>query len=664
MTQQLLHALLLPLPPWLGFMIFRMKGRVGLSYGYFLGGVLAVLAVPWPETGGTQLPSAYMGGCLFGFTLFLQAHREGKQGLRRLFMGVGGASVFSAVVGAQLGLSLHSLVVFWAGALVEGLLWLVLSDLGYRLTQGRYLQLRMPLVGGSAMLLGSLLHHHLPLHTAAMAWWSAMVSGLLLGLVALQQLMWMRAQGMWVEGRGDGVRIALSMLEQKTAPEMASLAWGIDARQAMLLVNEKGQVMEGNGAFGRLVGLPRHQLRGYDLVSLFQGQDRTVWEDLRETLQRDGSANLAATLVLQDGTFQDLTLEAVPFDRNLALLWVVAHEEGTLGLRAARSGLLLEHGDLAGRREIVNAVGAIQPAVEQILQETQEPRTRHAAELVLLAVSRLKPEQAAKDVPLLSASEAMQTLAPRLRRMVPAGIRVDFKAAPVTLHLGAEAFERIVAHLVLHARQALKTGAVIVSLEPRMLGGRPWALLGLELDGVPSAPVQDMVGLVWLQRQVAEARGMLELSQEPGGSLWPQVYLPMQDRAPRPQTAPLLARTVWIVDQDHLVREALSQLVRREGGEVEAYEDLKQLLKASRDRRAPDLLVLERTPQLERFHRAIRAFQREPLPTLVVGDGHGMPLPPMGLGFRRIGFIQKPFSGPDFVQALLGLLQAGRKATG
>lgn len=662
MTRELLHAILLPLPPWFGFLIFRMKGRVGLSYGYFLGGVLAVLAAPWPAAGNVQLPSAYMGGSLFGFTLFLQAHREGAQGLRRLSMGVGGATIFAAVVGAQLGVSLQSFAIFWAGAVVEGLLWLGLSDLGYRIAGGKYLQLRMPLVGGSAMLLGSLLHHALPLNSPAMAWWSSLLAGLMLGLVALQQLLWMRGQGTWVEGRGDSVRIALSALEQQSQPESQSLAWGIEAQQAILLVNEKGAVLESNGAFSRLVGMPRHRIRGYELASLFQGQDRSVWEELRQELAREGAGSTQATLVQKDGTFQDVTLEAAAFDRNMALLWVLSPESGSLSLRTGGGAFLHDRPEGGSYKELVNALGAIQPATEQILQETKEPRTRHAAELILLAASRLKPDagHAPLDA-LLPASEALQALGPKLQRMMPAGIRVDLKSAPLTLQLSAEALERIAGHLVLHGRQALKSGTVILSLEPRILGGRPWALLSLELDGQPAVAVQDLVGLAWLQDQVGRCRGMLELCQEPGGSLWPQIYLPTQDRSPRPQATPLLARTVWVVDQDPLVREALSQLIRRGGGEVQAFEDLKQLFRASRDVRPPDLLVLELTPRLERFQKAIRAFQREPIPTLVVGDGHGMPLPPLGLGLNRIGFIQKPFDGQDFIQSLLGLLQALRR---
>ena len=78
-------ALLLPLPPLLGFWVFRLKGRVGLSYGYFLGGTLAVLAMPWPLITGKAQPMADLGGALLGFSLYLQAHREGRQGIRGPF---------------------------------------------------------------------------------------------------------------------------------------------------------------------------------------------------------------------------------------------------------------------------------------------------------------------------------------------------------------------------------------------------------------------------------------------------------------------------------------------------------------------------------------------------------------------------------------------------
>lgn len=661
MPQDLLYALLLPLPPWLGFLIFRHKGRVGLSYGYFLGGILAVLSFPWPEIGEYRLPSAFMGGSLFGFTLFLQAHREGTAGLQRLLFGVGGATVFAAVLGLQMGLSPNCFVVFWGGSIFEGLLWLLLFDAGYRLSRGRLLHLRMPLAGGAAMLLGSLTHHFLSFNTTGLQWWASLLAGILLGLVALQQLLWLREQGIWVEGRGDGFKIALAMLEKQATPDSMRLSYGIDASQPMLLVNEKGQVLECNGALGRMVGLPRHLLLGYDLVALFQGQDQSVWEDLRTQIQQGGKGRTPATLVSRDGSYQDVTLEAAPFDRNMALVWVAQMAEGTLALRTPQ-GALIENADSeATRREMVNALGTIQPAAEQILKTTREEMTRRAAELIMVAAGRLQPgSQPAKNFVPLEGEETLHAWLPKLRRMMPEGIIVEVKAIPLLLRIPKEAFERIVTHLALHGRQALKQGTVTLTLESPQLGGRAWGLLGLELDGERGAKVPNLLGLGWLQEQVGTCRGMLELSQEPGGNLWPSVYLPLLEGAPEAPTSPLLARRIWIVDQDPLVQEALSELATRAGGEALAFPDLKDLLKASRTLEPPHLLVVERTPRLERFQRTMRGFQRQPIPTLVLGDGNAVPVSPLGLGLTRIAFLQKPFSGQEFIQSMLALLQASR----
>lgn len=662
MPQDLLFALLLPLPPWLGFLIFRRKGRVGLSYGYFLGGILAVLSLPWPEIAGQRMPSAFMGGCLFGFTLFLQAHREGPHGLRRLALGVGGASTFAAILGWQMGLSLHSFAVFWVGSIIEGLLWLLLFDLGFRLTRGKWLQLRIPVTGGVAMLLGTLTHHFLPFNTTSLLPWASMLAGILLGLVALQQLLWLREQGIWVEGRGDGFKIALAMLEQQATPENLSLAYGLDAAQPMLLLNEKGEVLECNGAFGRLVGLPRHQLIGYELVALFQGRDRTVWDDLRSQIQQTGKGRTPATLVSHEGSYQDVTLEATPFDRNMALMWVADRAEGTLSLRIPQGALVEKTDSEATRREMVNALGTIQPAAEHILKTTTEESTRRAAELIMVAAGRLQPGAlASRNYSPLEAGETLQAWLPKLQKMMPPGIKVDFRAVPLLLRIPKEALERIVTHLALHGRQALKKGTVTLTLESPILGGRHWGLLSLELDGEPGAKVQNLLGLGWMQEQVSSFRGMLELIQEPGGNVWPSIFLPLAEDAPPSLGSPLLLRQVWIVDQDPLVQEALTELVQRAGGEGLAFWDLKDLLKASRSLEPPHILVLERTPKLERFQRAMRGFQREPIPTLVVGDGNAVPVSPLGLGLTRIGFLQKPFSGQEFIQSILALLQASQK---
>jgi FixJ family two-component response regulator len=119
---------------------------------------------------------------------------------------------------------------------------------------------------------------------------------------------------------------------------------------------------------------------------------------------------------------------------------------------------------------------------------------------------------------------------------------------------------------------------------------------------------------------------------------------------------PLEGRHIWVVDQDSLAREALMTLIHLRGGHVQAYEDLRHLLRESRGQRQPDVLVLERTPRLERFHRSLRAFQKEPIPTLVMGMGQPLPVNPSSLGLRRLGFIEKPFRIGTFLESVMALL--------
>jgi hypothetical protein len=576
-------------------------------------------------------------------------------------VGVGGASVFVLAFLVHMNQPLRSIPLFWLTAVAQGLLWLTLSDLGQRLTHGRWLQLRVPTVGGLALGVGALLHRAIPsaLHIEAprMPWPAALLAGLLLGLVALQQLLWMRAQGTWVEGRGEALRSALSLLEKTEKPEAPALAYALEARQPMALVDEKGRLMEVNGAFSRVVGLPRHQLRGYALDALAQGEGAAVWEDLRHQLLRHGCAKSAGTLAAADGSYSLAMLEAIAFDRGMALVWVAQPEAETLAIRGDRSASPLLQQEGAGRM-LANAMGSLLPAAEQILAETQEPRTREAAERILLVTQRLgASREAARDEEDLDAPAALEALLPRLQRMLPAGFRVGHRTASLTLRTSTDALQKVATHLVLHGRQALKRGELTLVLEPAKLGGRPWALLGLEIDGeIAARPPKELLGLSWLQQSVRAARGMLELSEDPQGGLWPSAFLPVAQEQALLDPMPLKDLRVWIVDQDPLVRDALGNLVRDHGGIAEGFEDLRDMLRQTRHLDLPQLLVLERSPQLERFQKALRGFQREAIPTLVIGSGETLSMSPTGLGLRKVGFLDKPFPSQEFVQSLLALL--------
>ncbi len=651
-----LAALLLPLPPWLGFWIFRRKGRVGLSYGYFLGGILAILALPWPRLTGNQVPTALLGSALFGFTLFLQAQREGTQGLRRLAVGVGGASVFALILLLQLGLPWRSIPRFWGGAILEGLLWLLLADLAHRLTRGRFLEFRMPLIGAGALGLGALGQAVLPPDVPRLPWPAALLGGFMLGLVALEQLRWLREQGAWVEGRAQGLRLALGLLDQAPAPEAPGLAYGLDPRQPQWLVDAKGRVLESNGPFSRLVGLPRHRLRGYGMDALFQGAEAPVWEALHEQLLHRGSGSLRATQVSEDGTFREVRVEATPFDRGMALVWIADPAEGSLSLRADGT-----HG-VDGERLGNPAAGPATLTVLALSAETTaalcpEGPAHAAATRLLAAATRLGPLRGGTGNP--ATPPDLRALVAHIEHLLPEPGRLATRLEPLPLQADGDLLKRLASMLVLHAAEAA-SGPVLLRLDPVDLGGRTWGLLQAELQEPGEHFPSHILGLGWLQTAVVEARGMLGLDQGTGGGIAPRIYLPAAPAEHLP--APRLAgRAVWVVEQDALLRAAILDCIRQWEGEAEGFADLPDLLHGSRNRHGADLLLLERTPTLDRFHKALRTLQRDPIPTLVMGAGLALPVDPAQLGTRRLGFLGKPFTGADLAQAILALLHSARQ---
>ena len=652
----LLAALLLPLPPWLGFWIFRRKGRIGLSYGYFLGGILTMLALPWTYLAGSPIPTSQLGGALFGFTLFLQAQREGVQGVRRLAFGVGGATGFLLLLLLRLHLPWQDVARFWFGAALEGLLWLLFSDLAYRWTKGSQLEVRMPVVGTAAMGAGALAQLLLPAGVPRLSWPAALLAGMLLGLVALQQLRWLRSQGAWVEGRGEGLRMALALLDQTSVETSPTLVLGLAARQPMWLVDAHGRILESNGPFSQLAGLPRHRLRGFSLDAIFQGGESPVWEDLRSQLLQYGWGTVQATQVSEDGTFRQVGLEASTFDRGMALIWMRETAPGSLCLGGG--GSLDQGGTDDDRRRRANALVALSAAMGWFRTGVTEGPLQVAANQVRAAATRLDPSLAqAVMPPPLEGRAALALVLPGIQAILPAGGFLRLEAADLSLATNLETLKRMATHLVLHALEHSREGRFSLILEPVDLGSRMFGLLHVRVEAGKIRPVQTIFGLAWLRQSVQDAGGLLELDQDLQGGLRPRVYLPTTSPTGLLDSEHALeGRHIWVVDQDPLAREALTSLIHLGGGQAQAYEDLRGLLRDSRAQRQPDVLVLERTPRLERFHRSLRAFQKDPIPTLVMGMGHPLPLNPSALGLRRLGFIDKPFHAAIFMESLLALL--------
>ena len=653
-----LAAILLPLPPWLGFWIYRRKGRVGLSYGYFLGGILAVLALPWSHLTGLPIPAAQLGGALFGFTLFLQAQREGAQGIRRLVVGVGGATGFLVLLLLRLHLPWQPVVRFWGGAILEVILWLLLSDLAYRVAKGKQLEIRMPLVGALALLLGALSQFLTPASLPRIPLPSAALAGVLLGLVALQQLRWLREQGAWVEGRGQGLRLALALLEKGGTPEGPALSLGLDPRQPMGLVDAKGRVLESNGPFNKQVGLARHRLRGYALDALFQGGELPVWDSLRSQLEQYGCATLQATQVSEDGSFRVVTLQATSFDRGMALVWIDDTVTGSLTLRGG-AGAMSPAGDEVRRRQSVNALMALSLTEVQLIRPAQPMSFSllEAAARLGTVSTRLAPALSAPLTPTISNAElVLQELEPRLRPLLPEGGTLRIQAVSLPLRATRETLERIATQLLLHALQDNDPAPITLSLKSVVLGGRTFGLLQAGGSSIRSPRV--IFGQGWLRQSVLAAGGLLELDQDAGLGLRPRVYLPADVPFTSLSSEALRGRRVWIVDQDPLARDTLAKMVEMVEGQAVIFPDLRGLLAESRRLPPPDALALERTRRLERFQRTLRTFQKDPIPTLVMGMGQPLPINPADMGLRRMGFIEKPFTSALFTEALLALLRS------
>jgi hypothetical protein len=279
------------------------------------------------------------------------------------------------------------------------------------------------------------------------------------------------------------------------------------------------------------------------------------------------------------------------------------------------------------------------------------------------AVARLREAgtRLGQAVPLRATANGkavLESLLPTFLPLLPGGAELSLQADSLLLAADPTQLKRITTQLLLHARERAEGKGLCLSLTAVDLGGRCFGLLQVEPVAAGAGKAREFFGLGWLRQAVLEAGGLLELDQDGRGSLRPRVYLPaVGEPGQAPAPTALESRTVWVVDQDPLVRGTLTDLVARLGGCALAFEDLRHMLRESHGQPPPDALVLERTPRLERFQRSLRAFGKAPAPTLVLGMGQPLPMNPASLGLRRIGFLEKPFAPETLAQSLLALLR-------
>ena len=118
------------------------------------------------------------------------------------------------------------------------------------------------------------------------------------------------------------------------------------------------------------------------------------------------------------------------------------------------------------------------------------------------------------------------------------------------------------------------------------------------------------------------------------------------------------AQTVFIVDDDEAVRDALQLLLRSVGLASESYSSAKAFLEAYDAQRSGCLVLDVRMPGLSGLELAQLLSERQVMLPIIFITGHGDV--PMAVEAMRLGamdFIQKPFRDQDLLDRIQAALQ-------
>ena len=296
-----------------------------------------------------------------------------------------------------------------------------------------------------------------------------------------------------------------------------------------------------------------------------------------------------------------------------------------------------------------------------------------------------------------------------LKSSLPAGMRLDCRCPePVPpAPISAVDMHQIVMNLVLNARDAIgQTGRIDVllrreTLQPgtsappcadcRQTVAGDWVVLEVRDDGPGIAPeilprIFDPffttkavgkgtgLGLASVTGLVHRAGGHLQVQSPAGGGTLMRVLLPAVGEpvapAPAPRVSPAAlpaGGAVWVVDDDPAVLVFLSELLRENGFEVQAFADPQAALAAlkqaaGRPDAHPVALITDQTmPGLSGAELAQTALSLLPGLPVVLCTGYSEHVDAeaaQALGVRC--FLRKPFDSQELLAALAGVLTEPR----
>lgn len=276
-------------------------------------------------------------------------------------------------------------------------------------------------------------------------------------------------------------------------------------------------------------------------------------------------------------------------------------------------------------------------------------------------------------------STLLEELVPTLQRVVPETVHIRLRHRATRHHVRADslAVEQIVVNLVTNARDAMAgDGTIDLVIQDLVSGSDPYVALDVvdHGEGMDEETLRRALepffttkpsgrgtglGLAMVYGLVEQHGGMLQLESEPGRGSRARVMLPVCDEPARHQ-APLAAQLprgtekILVVEDQDLVREATSQMLRQLGYRVlEAHDGLDALSILGTEDVA---LVLSDVvmPRLSGGELWERLRHRAAAPPFVFMSGYAPEH--AGLPEHRLPLLQKPWTAEDLARTVRRVL--------
>jgi PAS domain S-box-containing protein len=365
-------------------------------------------------------------------------------------------------------------------------------------------------------------------------------------------------------------------------------------------------------------------------------------------------------------------------------------------------------GRLAGgvAHDFNNITQAISLSCELALQQSLNPeldgllrdilrQTARAAQVTrqLLAFSRRQVLQP-RAVDL---NDCLRHAMPLLRRSVGVKASVELRLEPSAeqVFVDPEQLTLVLMHLADNAREAMTRGGVLTlstaaaRMETPSEEGRPrrsMVLLSVSDNGrgmdeatlhrifepffsTKETPLTTGLGLATVHGIIAQSKGRIECSSQPGHGTTFRIFLPVAHHraARRTQTAaPQKSICVLLAEDDPIVNKLLGHGLRQAGFSVDATRNGQEALEMFDAARHHVLVSDILMPQLDGLELATLLRARKPELPIVLVSGFSQEigvfnkLPP-----GNLSYLQKPFQAEKLIEAIHSLLaQSGTEQPG